>query len=173
MTSELRSTTELAGQQFMFEPHRCFACGELNDHGLHLELHTDASGCWTELTLGPTFQGWDGVAHGGILCTILDEVMAWSVIGRDTWGVTARMTVEFRHPVEIGRRLRAEGTVTEASRRLLRTEGRLLDATTGELLATSTGTYVAAPPERLAELKARYQLRPVDDRRDAPAPVDT
>ncbi len=172
MISEVRSTTELDGQRFAFEPHRCFACGELNDRGLHLELHTDAVRCWTELTLDPAFQGWEGVAHGGILCTILDEVMAWAVIGRDTWGVTARLSVEFRRPVEVGRRLRAEGTVTEASRRLLRTEGRLLDAATGDLLATSTGTYVAAPPERLAELKARYRLRPADDRTDAPAQVD-
>lgn len=162
----------MAGQRFAFEPHRCFACGELNDHGLHLELHTDASGCWTELTLDSAFQGWEGVAHGGILCTILDEVMGWSVIGRDTWGVTARMSVEFRRPVEVGRRLRAEGTVIEASRRLLRTEGRLLDAGTGELLATSTGTYVAAPPERLAELKARYRLTPAGDYGDTPASVD-
>ncbi|MBI2763138.1 MAG: PaaI family thioesterase [Chloroflexi bacterium] len=172
MTSEIRPTTEMAGQRFTFEPHRCFACGELNERGLHLELHTDASGCWTELTLDPAFQGWEGVVHGGILSTILDEVMAWSVIGRDTWGVTARMAVEFRRPVEVGRRLRAEGTVAEARRRLFRTEGRVLDALTGEILATSTGTYVAAPPERLAELKARYRLQTVDDRADAPDGVD-
>ncbi|MES2210722.1 MAG: PaaI family thioesterase [Chloroflexota bacterium] len=172
MTSEAPSTTELAGRRFAFEPHRCFACGELNEHGLHLELHTDATGCWTELTLGPAFQGWEGVAHGGILCTILDEVMAWSVIGRDTWGVTARMSVEFRRPVATGRRLRAEGTVTEAGRRLLRTEGRLLDAATGDVMATSTGTYVAAPPERLAELKARYQLRRTDAQPESPEAVD-
>ena len=165
--------TEMAGQRFTFEPHHCFACGELNEHGLHLELHADASGCWSELILDPAFQGWEGVAHGGILCTILDEVMAWSVIGRDTWGVTARMAVEFRRPVEVGRRLRAEATVTQVRRRLFLTEGRLMDSTTGEILATSTGTYVGAPPERLAELKARYRLRPTDDRRDAPVAVDT
>ena len=73
------------------------------------------TGCWTELTLDAAFQGWDGVAHGGILCTILDEVMAWSVIGQDTWGVTARMTVDFKRPVPVGLRLRAEGRVTSSA----------------------------------------------------------
>ena len=150
----------MGGRRFVFEPHRCFACGELNEHGLQLGLHADSSGCWTEVTLDPAFQGWDGVAHGGILCTILDEVMAWSVIGQDTWGVTARMTVDFKRPVAVGRRLRAEATVTSSQRRLIRTEGRLMDAETGALLATSEGTYMAAPPERLAELKARCRLRP-------------
>lgn len=162
----------MAGQRFTFEPHRCFACGELNEHGLHLDLHTDASGCWTELTIDSAFQGWEGVTHGGILCTILDEVMAWSVIGRDTWGVTARMAVEFRRPVPVGRRIRAEGVVVEDKRRLFQTEGRILDAGSGEVLATSSGTYVAAPPERLAELKARYRLRPAADHPDAPVQVD-
>jgi uncharacterized protein (TIGR00369 family) len=177
LTSEIRPATRIGGQAFRFEPHRCFACGELNEHGLRLVLHTDETGCRTELTLDVRFQGWEGVAHGGILCTILDEVMAWAVIGRDVWGVTARMTVDFRRPVPVGRPLRAEGTVTLLSRRLIRTEGRILDAETGNLLATSEGAYVAAPPERLAELKARYRLRPADDRvlavpSDSPGMVD-
>jgi acyl-coenzyme A thioesterase PaaI-like protein len=162
----------MGGRRFVFEPHHCFACGELNEHGLRLVLHADATGCWTEVTLEPGFQGWDGVAHGGILCTILDEVMAWSVIGQDTWGVTARMTVDFKRPVLVGRRLRAEGVVTSSNRRLLRTAGRLTDAETGALLATSEGTYMAAPPERLAELKARYRLRPAGGMDDSPAGVD-
>lgn len=164
MTSEARPATRIGGRAFRFEPHRCFACGELNEGGLQLELHTDETGCRTDLTLDARFQGWEGTAHGGILCTILDEVMAWAVIGRDVWGVTARMTVEFHRPVPVGRPLRAEGTVTRAARRLYRTEGRIHDAETGEVLASGEGAYVAAPPERLAELKARYQLRPVDDR---------
>ncbi len=172
MTSEAPPTTEMAGQRFTFEPHHCFACGELNEGGLHLVLHTDAEGCWTELAVEPAFQGWEDVVHGGILCTILDEVMAWAVIGRDTWGVTARMAVEFKRPVAVGQALRAEGSVVEASRRLFRTEGRILDATSGAVLAAATGTYVAAPPERLAELKARYRLRPVADQTESTGRVD-
>ena len=107
MTSEARTTTRIDGQAVRFEPHHCFACGELNEHGLHLLLHTDASGCRTELTLEPGFQGWEGVAHGGILATILDEVMGWAVIGRGTWGVTARMTVDYKRPVHVGTAIRA------------------------------------------------------------------
>jgi len=168
LTSDARPVTQIGGRAFRFEPHHCFACGELNEHGLHLVLHVDAAGCRTELTLDPRFQGWDGVAHGGILCTILDEVMAWSVIGRDVWGVTARMAVDFRRPVPVGLALRAEGEVTERTRRLFRTAGRILDAATDEVLATAAGTYVAAPPDRLAALKARYRVRPIDGSSEGP-----
>jgi uncharacterized protein (TIGR00369 family) len=171
-TENGRAVTEIAGRAFRFEPHRCFACGELNEHGLHLELHTDAAGCRTRLVLEPRFQGWEGVAHGGILATILDEVMAWSVIGRGTWGVTARMRIDFRRPVPVGRAILAEAEVGEASRRIFRTTGRILDEETGEILAAAEGTYVAASPERLAELQARYRLRPAEARGDLTDMVD-
>ena len=150
----------LAG--FEFEPHHCFACGELNDHGLRLVLHVDAEGCWTETTLAPRFQGWESVAHGGIVTTLLDEVMAWSVIGRGTWGVTARLSVAFRKPVPVDRPIRAEGRVIEDRRRTLRTAGRVLDPATGEILAEGEGTFIAVPPDQLTRLKARYLVRPAD-----------
>jgi acyl-coenzyme A thioesterase PaaI-like protein len=148
---------------FDFEPHRCFACGELNEHGLHLQLHATREGCWAELELDPRFQGWESVAHGGIVTTLLDEVMAWSVIGRDTWGVTARLNVSFRRPVPLGRPIRAEGWVVEDRRRMFRTAGRVLDVASGDVLAEAEGTFVAAPPEQLALLKTRYRLRRRDD----------
>src|SRR5215212_7573101 len=83
------------------EPHNCFACGSLNEHGLHLDLHVAGDLCWTELTIADRFQGWDGIAHGGIVSTILDEVMAWSLAATDNWGVTARMAVTFKRPVPV------------------------------------------------------------------------
>ena len=82
-------------------------------------------------TLERRFEGWDGIAHGGILCTILDEVMAWSLVGEDNWGVTARMSVEFRKPVEVGTPIRAEGWITRSRRRLVDTAARLVDAGDG------------------------------------------
>jgi uncharacterized protein (TIGR00369 family) len=142
-------------------PHHCFACGELNVHGIHLRLHADATGCWTETALEPRFQGWEEVVHGGIVCTLLDEVMAWSVIGRGTWGVTARMQVDFKRPVPIGRPIRAEGRVVDARRRVFRTEGRIVDPGSGELLASADAVFVAVPADRLGELRARYGLGPV------------
>jgi acyl-coenzyme A thioesterase PaaI-like protein len=113
----------------------------------------------TELTLDKSFEGWDGIAHGGIICTILDEVMAWSLVGSDNWGVTARMTVAFKRPVPIGRHLRAEGSITRERRRLIETVSQLADAETGEVLATAEGVYVAADGERKRELRELYGFR--------------
>jgi len=145
----------------LLTPHNCFACGQLNVHGLQLELHSADGRCWAELPLPERFEGWEGIAHGGILATILDEVMAWAIIDQDVWGVTARMTIEFKRPAPVGTRIRGEGWMVRARRRLVEAAGRLVDAETGEELATSEALYVAAPEERKRELKARYAFRVV------------
>jgi acyl-coenzyme A thioesterase PaaI-like protein len=148
-------TSELAIE---VAPHNCFACGELNEHGLHLDLHVEGDRCWTQLALPDRFQGWEGIAHGGILCTILDEVMAWSLAATDNWGVTARLNVAFRKPVALGRPFRAEGWVTAPRRRMIETAGRIIDAD-GTPLATAEATYVAADAESRRRLQERYRFR--------------
>jgi uncharacterized protein (TIGR00369 family) len=158
----------IGGRRITLAPHNCFACGTLNVHGLQLDLHAGDDRCWTELVLPERFEGWDGMAHGGIVCTILDEVMAWSFVDRDIWAVTARMSVEFRHPVRIGRRIRAEGRVLEIRRRIIGVEGTIVDAEDLTLLARSEATYVGASEARKAELKVRYGFR-LDPDGEAPA----
>ena len=148
-----------SGMTIEVAPHRCFACGALNEHGIHLDLHVDGDRCWTELALPDRFQGWDGIAHGGIICTVLDEVMAWSLATTDNWGLTARMSVDFKRPVRLGVPIRGEGWVTAVRRRLVETAARIVDPASGEVLATATATYVAADAARKAELQARYRFR--------------
>jgi uncharacterized protein (TIGR00369 family) len=147
----------IGGRRIELAPHNCFACGTLNVHGLQLELHAGDDRCWVELTLAERFGGWEGIAHGGIVCTILDEVMAWAVVDHDIWGVTARMSVEFKKPVPLGVPIRGEGRVTNVrGRRIVEAEGVIFDTGTGTVLARSTATFVGAPEEKKRELKARY-----------------
>ena len=146
----------LSYEDFRIRPHHCFACGELNETGLHLKLTLEPGKCSTELTLPRRFEGWEGIIHGGILCAILDEVMAWALVARDNWGVTARMSVDFRKPVTVGQAIRAEGWITESRRRIQITAGRIVDAASGVELAVAQATYVAASESRKRELKESY-----------------
>jgi acyl-coenzyme A thioesterase PaaI-like protein len=154
----------LSYSDFRLRPHHCFACGELNEIGLHLKLNLEHGKCWTELELPRKFEGWEGIIHGGILCTILDEVMAWSLVAQDNWGVTARMSITFRKPVTVGRAIRAEGWITEDRRRIHVTAGRIVDAETGDELALAEATYVAASENRKRELKRSYGVGGGDGR---------
>jgi acyl-coenzyme A thioesterase PaaI-like protein len=162
LTSELaRQAIETPDGWFEFAPHNCFACGTLNLHGLGLVHHVEPGRSWTELAVDRRFEGWEGIVHGGIVSTILDEVMAWALVGSDNWGVTARMSVEFRRPVEVGATIRADGWITRDRRRIVETAGRIIDVTAGDELATATGVYVAADQATKRNLMSRYAFRPV------------
>jgi uncharacterized protein (TIGR00369 family) len=156
LTSEVQAAA--GGPSFEFEPHNCFACGELNEHGLQLQLHLEERRSWSEFVVDSRFEGWRGVTHGGIIATILDEVMAWALVAEDNWGVTARMTIEFKRPVPVGTPVRAEGWIVRTRRRLVNTAGQIVDAN-GTPLATAEAVYVAATEERKRELMARYGVR--------------
>ena len=164
MTSEARVAQRI-DERFAFEPHNCFACGTLNTGGLHLDLHVDGERCWTDLEIPERFQGWDEIAHGGIVATILDEVMAWSLVDADNWGLTARLTIAFKRPVPLGRPIPGEGWITESRRRVITTAGRMVAAGSGEVLATAEALYVAATDDRKRELKERYGYRDPEDGR--------
>ena len=160
MTSDPRVIDVPGVPRFEVAPHHCFACGTLNEQGLGLVLHVGPQRSWVETTLDRRFEGWDGMAHGGIIATILDEVMAWSLAGADNWGVTARMAIAYRAPVQLGRPIRAEGWITRQRRRVMDTEASIVDVTSGAVLATATGVYVAADEERKRQLRERYAFAP-------------
>jgi len=162
LTSEARVAQRI-DERFAFEPHNCFACGTLNTGGLHLDLHVDGERCWTDLEIPERFQGWDEIAHGGIVATILDEVMAWSLVDADSWGLTARLSVAFKRPVPLGRPIHVEGWITESRRRVITTAGRMVAGGSGEVLATAEAIYVAATDDRKRELKERYGYRDPED----------
>jgi uncharacterized protein (TIGR00369 family) len=164
LTSEATESVVSGGglPRFELAAHNCFGCGTLNANGLQVVHHVEPGQSWTELALDRRFEGWQGIIHGGILCTLLDEVMAWALVGDDKWGVTARLSVEFKRPVDVGRRVRAIGQVSRARRRLVETTGQILDLDSGAILATATGLYLAADGARKAQLRQQYGFRRID-----------
>jgi acyl-coenzyme A thioesterase PaaI-like protein len=86
--------------------HRCFVCGRDNPDGLHLEFEPEGvSGARTTCVIPERFQGFAGIAHGGILATILDECMVSTVWLHGSTAVTARLEVRLRRPVGVGERV--------------------------------------------------------------------
>jgi len=169
LTSDTRVVDVPGVPRFEVAPHHCFACGTLNTSGIGLVLHVEPNRAWTDVTLEQRFQGWDDIAHGGILCAVLDEVMAWSLVAEDNWGLTARMAVEFRKPVKIGQPIRAEGWITRSRRRIVDTAAHIIDSQTGQELATATGVYVAADEARKQQLRERYAYVPLASGSAVPA----
>jgi acyl-coenzyme A thioesterase PaaI-like protein len=111
---------------------------------LHLHLYVDESTgiVRTRFTPQPHHIGFDGVVHGGVIATVLDEAMVWAA----TWAgrrfcLCGEMNVRFRKKVAIGEHVDVEASVTQSRPRLVKTVGTVSTGA-GELLVESSGKYV-------------------------------
>ncbi len=138
--------------------HHCFGCGRLNLHGLQLSFfaNEDGSGVWTPFTPTDAFEGYDGVVHGGIVCTILDEVMAWSLYRQETWAVTGQLNTRFRKPVLVGEPIRAIGSIVRDRGRVIEVHGEIRREAGNLLLAEATATFFRVPEAQAAAWNERY-----------------
>jgi uncharacterized protein (TIGR00369 family) len=130
----------------LIDDHHCFVCGGDNPHGLRLQMEYPGPGrCRAECIAERKFQGWRGILHGGIVSALLDEGFAHAVGGADRGrgrtAVTAEMTVRFKKPALIGRKLILEGRVVGRERRVIRCESVLRDESGAEL-ASATGKLI-------------------------------
>jgi uncharacterized protein (TIGR00369 family) len=96
------------------ENQTCFGCGSNNLQGLKMKFSTDGERVYSFMRVPETMTGWDQAVHGGILATMLDEIMGWSVIYLlKKIGMTKSITVEFNKAVYAGERLTIVGGIQE------------------------------------------------------------
>ena len=137
--------------------HWCFACGRLNDAGLHLDIEVSKGRAETRFVASHRHEGYDGTVHGGIQSALLDETMGWAIFHQGIWGVTARITVTFRKPVIVGEELRVVGEVVrQRSRRAIETHGVISRASDETVLTEADGVFLMMSDERRRELERRY-----------------
>jgi uncharacterized protein (TIGR00369 family) len=83
-------------------------------------------------------QGWQGTVHGGLLATVLDEVMIKAATAIGIKCVTAEITVKYKKPTATGRSYLLVGTILETRGRIVTAESRICDAV-GQIYAQATG----------------------------------
>ena len=85
----------------------CFACGKENPIGLHLEFNFENDKLTIIKNLPREFQGYEGVSHGGIVTTLMDEAMSKFVQKKYLKNaLTGRLKVRFYHPTPTGQNLK-------------------------------------------------------------------
>lgn len=152
-------TEARADGRYGFADHHCFACGTTNPIGMGLQIELGERRAATTWVPAADFVGWSDRVHGGLLATVLDEVMAWAPASEDAWAVTSSFAVRFHAPASPGQALRFEGWVESKRRRIYETRGEV--RSDDRLVAEATGIYLGASPSQKAELKQRYGWRPI------------
>jgi len=128
--------------------HMCFGCGPANPSGLRMKFFSDDKSVFSWVKVPGHLVGWDNLVHGGILSTMLDEIMSWSAIYLlKKMILTQTMTIDFIKPVYEGTELKIAGNVFEKkSDRQAVMQGRIYNEE-GVLCTESKGIYVLFEPK--------------------------
>lgn len=133
-------------------PGSCFGCSPNNPIGLKLRFRHAERGCETRCSIPDSLCGFDGLVHGGILSTILDETAAWALfahLGR--FAVTRELTTSFIKPVATNTEVIVEGRVVSHDKVKAQVHCSIRSPE-GVLLAEAESDWVFVKTSRIASL---------------------
>lgn len=104
----------------------CFACGTANPHGLAIHYHITPTGIaeahWTPLS---RWQSFNGVIHGGIVTTVMDEAMAKAIVATGQRGLTCEMRIRLHDSLRPEESVAIRGWIVSRHRRLIKAEANI------------------------------------------------
>ncbi len=130
----------------------CFACGRANPKGLHLTFRFEDEEYVCDFTPEREYQGWADILHGGIVATVLDEVMTRMLWEKGLNAVTAELSIRLKRPVPVGQPATARARLVSSRKRICETEAELALAD-GAVAATAQGKFmrVELPPDERSD----------------------
>ncbi len=140
-------------------PHTrsCFVCGEANAAGLKLRFETDGRVVQTRFRPGPEHVGFRDTVHGGLIATLLDEIMVWAcAVQSGRFAVCAELTTHFLKPIRPGAELVASGWLAANRKNKIFQAEASLTGQTGQILAEATGKYLPIATANVADLVTEF-----------------
>jgi uncharacterized protein (TIGR00369 family) len=136
-------------------PHTrsCFVCGEANPAGLKLRFETDGRVVQTRFRPRLEHVGFKKTVHGGIIATLLDEIMVWACAVRTRrFAFCAELNVRFLGPLRPDSEVVAIGELAANRRDRLFEARAFLRNGAGRTLAEATGKYLPIKTGDLSEM---------------------
>ena len=124
------------------DANRCFVCGPGNSIGLKLTFKMDGEICKSEFCPGVMHCGYDEVTHGGIIFSVLDDVMANWIHLKGIRAYTAKCDIRYKDSLPIGTHVTVESRCLKQRNRLIVMEGRMIRANSGELVAETQASFM-------------------------------
>ena len=127
-----------------YDGQSCFVCGPANPISLGVRFRLENDICKGEFTPSPNHCGWDGVTHGGIIFSVLDDVMANWIYLNGMKGYTAKCDVRFRNPLPTGCKALLEGTCITRRKKLVVLSGLITRADNELPIADCQASFMLA-----------------------------
>ena len=133
----------------------CYACGKNNEHGLKLKFHHENQEITTNYTATDIHQGFPNHLHGGIISTILDEVMSRVCLIYGKWGMTANMSIKYLKPISIGTKFKATAKAVRQNRKLIEVSGKIF-LPDNSLAIESSAIFLFIESEKLLKMSEQF-----------------
>ena len=127
------------------EANRCFVCGPGNPIGLNVRFRIEDDVCRAEFTPDSRHTGYRDVTHGGIVFSLLDDVMANWLWLQGIKSFTARADIRYRAELPIGTAVRLEGRCVKRKGRLAQMQGKVIVQADDAVVAEATGSFMIEP----------------------------
>ncbi|MBN2294530.1 MAG: PaaI family thioesterase [Pirellulales bacterium] len=135
---------ELLEQTRRSEHPHCTVCSQGGPCGLGLQFDlSDDGSVEGRFTGRETLQGYPGTLHGGISSLLLDGAMTNCLFAHGIVAVTGRMTVRFRHPVQVALPLEVRGYLVKSQGPLHTVRGEITQG--GTVMATAEAKFMERP----------------------------
>jgi acyl-coenzyme A thioesterase PaaI-like protein len=137
----------------------CFVCGVENPCGLHIKFFNDGpQQVMARVILHDQYQSYPGIAHGGILATLLDETIGRAVlsVGKDAparFMFTAKLELRYRQPVPLHTEVIVRGRVEKDRGRMVLCSGEIV-LPDGSVAVEASSTLADIPPEQVERMMA-------------------
>lgn len=148
---ELNKATNYDHSSHIKQPNSryCFVCGLENPFGLKLKFYETSDGEVVVDTIVPEqFQGYPGIVHGGIVASLVDEVLGRAHMGQNNdetrFLYTARLSIHFRKPVPTNTHIRIIGQAAKSKSRTATSIAKIFD-NQGVLLVEADAVLINVP----------------------------
>ena len=124
------------------DANRCFVCGPGNPIGLKLVFRLEDEVCRSEFTPADIHCGYDAVTHGGIIFSVLDDVMANWIFLKGIRAYTAKCDIRYKHSMTTGVPVCLEGHCLKQRGRLIIMQGKMTRTDTDQLVAETEASFM-------------------------------
>ncbi len=141
----------------------CFICGQKHPRGLRIRFFADEDNqVFARFHPDDTQTGYGDIVHGGVISSLLDELIGWSVsLNQGKLAFTAELTVRFLKPLHAGQNCLASSRLRSGHGRQWEAEGEILDEQ-GHLCAKGHGRYFLLSEAQTAAVAERMTYLPGD-----------